>query len=402
MSLSSEERLTHTENSRMFGFLDCVQIVLQRFKMIAVITLVGAFGTAAYSLTQSNVYQCKAMIIPVQEDKNLMSSMLSQLGGLATLAGASVGAPTTGDLYVTMLHSETVLDGVIDRLHLMQQFKKKYRYNLYEHFDKAMEAVVGKKDGVVSITVKDTDPKRAADITNALLDELAKLTADLSVKSSGANRSFLEGRLASAKVDLAQAENALAAFQRKNKTIALPEQAQVSIGEISMLNGQIAIKEVELASTRQRFTEASPEVKMVKASIESMKQQIGKLEGNGGGSSIPSIGAVPALAQDYIRLTRQFKIQETLVEVLTKQYEMAKLAESKSVKSFNILQNAKVPEAKVAPARAKMVKVAAFLSLLLGLFVAFMREGIARMPEADKTRMRSLLPGYLKRFFPEL
>ncbi len=125
--------------------------------------------------------------------------------------------------------------------------------------------------------------------------------------------------------------------------------------------------------------------------MRSLKAQIAKLEGEGGDSSIPTVGSIPSIEQEYVRLMREFKMQESLVEILTKQYEMAKLSELKDVSPFQVIQKAAVPEKKSKPARRNIVLTTILGSLLLSIFLVFIKEYIALMPTENRQRWKELL-----------
>ena len=318
------------------NLLDYIEVIVKRWKMIAKVTAVAFVISIIVAFLLPKVYSSTAMILPPQQDQGLMGMMMSQMGGgaLSSLAGSVLGAGTPADQYVSILQSNRIEGAIIDRFKLMKEYDIDYRLDMYKKMDKIVDISAGKKDGIISITVEDEDPKKAADIANAYVDELEKLTVKLSTSGAGQNRSFLEDRLAKAKVDLTKAEDALKAFQSKNKAVDVPDQAQASIQGIAQLSAQLAVQEAQLSALRSRFTDNTQEVMDMKATVGNIRGQIARLEGNGKGSSIPSMGSVPALGQQYLRLMREFKIQETLVELLTKQYEMAKLSEANDVSKY--------------------------------------------------------------------
>ena len=376
------------------SLIDLLQVIARRKRMIYIITLAVMVISIIYNLILPNIYTAKTLLLPAQEDKGLMSVMLGQLGGLANLAGGmgvSIGGPTTADLYVSMLKSEAVKDPIIDRFRLMEVYNKKYRTDIYKELDKKTVVLAGKKDGIIIITVDDKDPKRAAEMANSYVEELGKLVVRLNAAGAGQNRSFFEERIGGARADLAKAEENLKAFQTKNKAIQVPAQAEAAIKGIAELRAKLAIQEVQYATYSRQFTGSSQEVKNLVTSIANLKSQIAKLEGAGGNSAIPSVGSMPAIGQEYVRLMREFKIQELLVEMLTKQYEMAKISEAKDVSPFQVILKARVPERKSKPARLKMILTATFAALFFSPFLVLVCENFSRMDEADKQRWKALL-----------
>lgn len=377
--------------------LDYLTVLHKHIRLIIGITLTATIIAVIYTLLLPNIYTAKAMILP-EEDKGLMGGMMGQLGGLAGIAGAGFGGPTKADLYVTMLKSETVNDPLIDRFKLMEAYKEKLRVDVYSALNKNVIVTIGKKDNVITIAVNDKSPKLASEMANGYLEELGKQAVRLNMTSAGKNRVYLEERLASARADLAKAEDLLKAFQSKNKTVSVTEQAKATIEGVAELRANLAVQEVQLATLRRQFTESNQQVKTAKATVANLQEQIGKLEGMGSGSSsIPSVGSMPQLGQEYLRLMRNFKIQETLVELLTKQYEIAKLSEAKDVTPFQVLQVAKVPERKSKPARSKIVLTVVFCTIFLSICLAFILDIIARMPDADRIHWKSLVADLLKR-----
>lgn len=372
------------------NLLDLLLILAKNWKMIVGVPFLVSVITAIITLFMPNIYTAKAMILPGDDNSGgMMSAMMAQMGGLAGLAGG-LGGATKADLYATMLKSETLKDSLIDRFKLMELYKAEYRASAYAVMDGNVGVSIGKKDGVITIAVSDNDPKLAAAIANAHVEELGKLAAKLNMSGAGMNRAFLEERLAKANADLAAAEDALKSFQTKNKAVAVTDQAKATLEGVAQLRAQLITQEVQMATLRQQFTDESRELKSIKATIANLRGQIAQLEGSNSAGSMPGVGAMPQLGQEYLRLMREFKIQETLVELLTKQYEMTKLNESKDVVPFQVLQPAKVPELKSKPKRSLIVIMAAFASGFLMVIVAFVREFSANINDEDRKRWQEL------------
>ena len=375
------------------GLLDYLAVIFKHRRMIFRITLASTIITVIYTLFMPNIYTAKTLILPAQDDRGMMSAMMSQLGGLATLAGGvgiPLGGSTTADLYVSMLKSEAVKDPIIDRFRLLEVYDKKYRTDAYKVLDMSTLVSLGKKDGIITLAVSDRNPKRAAMMANAYVEELGKLAVRLNVAGAGQNRTFLEERLVKAKADLSKAEENLKAFQSKNKAIDVSAQAEATIKGVAELRAQLAVQEVQLATIRRQFTDSSQEVKNLAATVNNIRAQIAKLEGVSGDSAMPSVGSVPSIGQEYLRLMREFKIQESLVELLTKQYEMAKLSEAKDVPPFQVIQKAKIPERRSSPARGKIVLITIFVSVIFSLSLAILCENFIRMDNKKKMLLKSM------------
>lgn len=378
------------------NLLEYLEVLARNWRMITKTTAVAAVFAIVISLCLPNIYSATTRILPPQQDSSgLMGMLMGAAGGMGGVAADLLGKGTPADMYVGILNSEAVSDRIIDRFKLMEVYDQDYRVETYKKLDKNVDITAGKKDGIIVITVDDEDPKRAAAIANAYVDELGKLLVKLNITGAGQNRGYLETRLAKARADLAAAEDALKAFQAKNKIVSVSDQAQASIGSIAQMKGQLAVQEVQLATLQRQFTENSQEVKTAKASIANLRGQIARLEGQGSGGAIPGVGTMPELGQQYLRLMREFKIQEAIVELLTKQYEMAKLSEAKDVVSVQVIQAARVPDKKTKPKRAIIVLASTFAAGFMAVLYSFIREAATRMPPEDRERwqqIRSLLP----------
>lgn len=371
-------------------FIDVVTILARRRLMILLMTIAAAAVSVIYAVALPNVYSSTAMILPAQQDSGAASSIMAQLGGLAGLAGDISGRGTTSDLYSDILKSESIQESIVDKLGLMRVYGTKYKQEAFDLLSLNTDIEIGKKSGIVSITVDDLDPKRSSAIANAYVQELEKVLVGLTVSGAGQNKRYLEERLSKAKNDLAQAEDALKDFQSKNTVLDVSEQAKASIQGIATLRAQLAVNETQLATLRQSMTDNNPEVRSVKTTIDSLRSQIAGLEGGKGGGAIPSAGAMPALGQGYVRLMRDFKVQETIVDLLTKQYEMSKLAEAKTYSPVQVIQNGRIPEVRSKPARSKIVIVSTITAFLFAVIIAFVLENFAIMSDEDRTRWKSL------------
>lgn len=383
--------LQEQQNDEVINLLDYLQVIAKRSKMIIGITTAAFIIAVVCSLMLPKIYSSTTLILPPQQDQGLSSLMTGQMGGMNTLASSLLGGSSSGDLYVGILKSDAVKDMIIDRFNLMDAYKQKYRLDMYEVLDSKVNISLGKKDGIISITVEDKDPNRAAKIANAYVEDLKRLTASMNITGAGLNRNYYENSLQKAKIELAKAEDSLKSFQLKNKVVDVPAQTQASIAGVANLKAQLAVQEVQLASLSRLFTDESQEVKSANASISSLKRQIAGLESNTSStSSIPSMGAVPALGEQYLRLMREFKMQEAIVELLAKQYEIAKINEANDVSAIQVIQSARVPDKKNKPKRTMIVISATLISFCSAVLLAFIFESFERMSELDRLKFQAV------------
>lgn len=382
-------------NPDAINLLDYLEVIAKRWSMIVKVTAIAFVLSIAVAVMLPKIYSSTALILPPQQDSGLIGMMSAMTGGMAGLAGDLLGKGTTADLYVGILNSRAVADSIIDRFKLMDVYEQDYRIDTYKVLDKKVDIAAGKKDGIISVTVEDKDPKRAADMANAFVEELGKLSIKLNITGAGQNRGYLEERLSKAKVDLTRAEEAVKIFAQKNKALDVPEQAKAAILGVAQLKAQLAVQEVQLAAMRSRFTDTTQDVIDMKATIANLRSQIAQVEGKGRISSIPSVGSLPGLGQEYVRLMREFKVQEAIFELLTKQYEMAKLSESKDISTMQIIQKATVPDKKNKPKRLIIVLGSTIAAGFGAMLYALILKAFQEMSLEDRekwNRIRNILP----------
>ncbi len=389
------------------NLLEYVAVLARRSKFIVKTVVIASFVSVAIALMLPNIYISTARVLPPEDKSGGMSSLLGGMGDLAALAGVSVRGGS-GELWAGMLMSRTVSDAIIDRFDLMSVYNMEYRVKTYEELSKHVNIVIGEENGILSISVEDEDPQRAADMANAYLDELDRLNHRFNLLTAGRERIFLEDRLELVKKDLKKSEDALKFFQEKNKTFKIDQQAEATINAIAQLKAEEASKEVELRVLLAYQTENNPKVISTKEALETIRKEINKLNG-GKESSIGqgiylSIAAVPELGLQYARLMRNFKIQESLFESLTKQYEMAKIAEAKNSSMIQILDRGTVADKKSKPKRSIIVIVITMLASFGAVFWAFVREYTEQLTDEDlsllveiKWHLRSFIPVWFKK-----
>ncbi|WP_029918058.1 GumC family protein [Pelobacter seleniigenes] len=370
------------------NLLEYLLVIVKHKKMIFLTCLVTFILTCGITLLMPNIYTSTARILPPQNDKGGLSSMLGSVSNIAALAGLSVGGGS-GELYVGMLKSRSIADAIIDKFDLMEIYGQKYRVKTYKILNDAVNFSVGKDDGIITVTAEDEDPKRAAAIANTYIEELKKLNIKLNLNNAGRERLFLEERLAVVQNDLSKAEDALKDFQEKNKAIRIDAQASAIIDAFATLKGELASKEVELGVLRSSQTDQNPQVKALREEITQIREQISQLEQSHDGKTSSAdiflaTSEVPELGIQYARLLRDLKVQETLYELVTKQYEMAKISEAKNTSTIQVLDAAMVPDKKSKPRRSIIVLATTFAMGFFALIFAFIREYGQRMDKEDR------------------
>lgn len=377
----------HVENDEI-NLLEYLLVVARNWRLIGKVCAAAFVLSLLVSIMLPNIYVATARLMPPSEGKGGLAAMLGGMGDLAALAGLSTGGGS-GDLYVGMLKSRTVADAIIDRFKLMEVYGHDYRVKMYEELNELVKISLGKKDGIISVSVEDEDAQRAAEIANAYVEELQKLNVQLNLSSAGRQRVFLEDRLVVVKQDLVRAEEALRSFQKVSGAIKLDDQSKAIIETIAQLKGQIASKEVELGVARSFQTEHNPEVKVLREAIAGLKEQLRRLEESPEGKRVSgdifiSTSSVPDIGLQFARVMREFKVQETLYELLTKQHELAKIEEAKDTSTIQVLDSASVPDRRSKPKRLFVVLSVTFAAGLGALLWVFVREVFSNMGSEDR------------------
>jgi len=372
------------------GLVDYFEIMVKRRRFILGVTAAAFVLAIVVSLLLPKSFRATALVLPPTDSGGTMTALFGQVEGLGNLANLLPGQGNGPELYVRMLEAEVIKDKIIDQFNLLEVEQVDNRDDLYKLLDSKTTFEAGRRDGLISIAVEDQDAERAAALANAYTKALGELSARLSSGSAGKDRIFLEQRLVEEKTDLKEAEDALKAFQSRNKALDVGEQGKATIEAVARLRAELAAQEVQLAMLRQGMTATNPEVLMVRGSIDQLQHQIAELEGSGTGegSALPAVGAIPNLSQQYVRLLRDFKIRETIVELLTRQYEIARLTEAKNIAGLKVVQEARVPEKKFKPRRSLIVLLTTYVGLMLGLLGAFILERFDNLSIANRQRWR--------------
>jgi tyrosine-protein kinase Etk/Wzc len=394
----------HSEDIDEISLLDILIVLAKHKKLILGLPFLAAVIAAGITLLMPNWYTATAKILPPQQSQSSAVAILGQLGMLGGAAGGALGIKNPSDIFVAMLKSRTVADAMVDR------FKLKELYNT-QFVQDARKALVGNstivagRDGVITISVDDKSPQRAADMANAYIEEMERLTLKLAVGEAGQRRLFFEKQLKQAKDDLTRAETELTKFQIEKKVLNPLGQASLTISAAAGLQAQIAAKEVQITALKSFATQDNPDLYRAQEELAGLRVQLAKV--GRGGSSDPgdvllSMGKAPAQGAEYLRKFRDMKYYETLYELLARQYEIARIDESKDATLIQVLDRAVPPERKSGPVRRRTVLltlVISFLVTVIGVFVAGSIGRLATQPggrrrlETLKQSLRIRLPG---------
>lgn len=356
---------------READFLDVLIVLARRRKFILRFTAIVGVLTTIIVFLIPNKYTATSIVLPPKSSDSMGEALLSQFSGagaLASLAGAGLGLKSSGDMYVSFFRSRTVEDAIIRRFGLMGHYRKKTMVDTRKEFAEWSTVTLGTKDGLIRVTFTDHDPKFAAQLVNAWVAEFRKHTDELTTTEASQRRKFFQQQLLQANESLVKAEDAMKNTETSTGVLQLDSQARALIESAAVLRAQITAREVELQSMRAFMTEDNPQIMVVQQQLAALRAQLGKVAGEGGtvGSDIGvSQSSIPAAGMAYIDSLRDVRYYETVVELLAKQFELAKLDEARE--GFVQISDYAVPtDKKSSPHRAVIV----ILSTLLGLLLA--------------------------------
>ena len=336
------------------SLFELAQPLVEHWKLWLMGSLAIGLAALGISFLITPTYSARTSFLPPQQQQSSMASALASLGGLSGLAGAAAAnIRSPADQYVALMQSVTATDKLLDQFELQRIYDKQYRFLAREALAKNTRIAVGKKDGLVSVEVDDEDPKRAADIANAYVEELRRLTSVLAVSEAQQRRVFFEKELKEARDQLAKAQQALQATGFN--VGALRAEPRAAAESYARLRAEITAAEVRTQVLRGSLADSSPEVQRQLGQLSALRAQLARLE------QATDTNAGP----DYLSKFREYKYRETLFELFARQYELARVDESREGALIQVVDVATPPEYKSKPKRGFIAVAATLLSLLV-------------------------------------
>ena len=349
---------------------------------------IGLVLSTLIALLIPNQYTSTTQLMPPdnQSSSSSMAMMAATLakgaGALSSVAGDLLTLKSSGAMFVGVLRSQTVQDRLVQQFDLRNVYGKRLNVDARQKLDENTFITEDRKSGIITINVTDHDKQRAAALANSYVEQLNSLVAQLSTSSAHRERVFLEDRLSAVKKNLDEDANQLAQFSSKNNTLDIRDEGRAMLDAAAGIAGQMIAAQSQLEGLRQIYTDSNPRVRSLNAHVTELRKQLDKLGGakvptgaTGDQAAVdptsdmpyPSIQKLPLLGVKYADLYRQVKIQETVYELLTQQYEMAKVQEAKEIPSVKTLDPARVPERKSFPPRLLIILSGMCLAIVIAV-----------------------------------
>jgi uncharacterized protein involved in exopolysaccharide biosynthesis len=366
------------------------RLLWARRTMLARVIAISLLISLAIAFAIPKQYQSTTSIMPPEEQNSsammlaALSSHLGSLGALGSLAGG-LGGHSSSDLFIALLRSGTVSGDLIDRFNLQHVYHNRYRVDTAKHLTHITKIAADKKSGVITIEVVDTDRERARDLAQGYLDELNQLVTRTNTSAAHRERVFIEQRLHSVQADLEDAEMNLSRFSSNNTAIDIKEQTRAMVDAGARVQAELIVEQSGLESLRQIYGDGNVRVRESEARIASLQSQLASMTGSsnsGSGEELhdvatnandsgdnaalyPPLRQLPRLGVPYADLSRRVRVQEAVFELLTQQYETARIQEAKNVPAVSVIDPPGLPEKKFSPHRLWVTLFLTFFSFIV-------------------------------------
>ncbi|MEM3509364.1 MAG: GNVR domain-containing protein [Nitrososphaerota archaeon] len=383
------ERIDHEE----LTILDLIEYFLKNKETIIKFTFYGFIISLIISLVLPKTYLSKGIILPSIINQSSSSQLAIQISALTGTSPSIFGIKDPLSLYEDFLKTNFVIDYVIEKNNLEKRYPKKEKEDIRKAVKKSIYTKQNKKSGTIEIGYFDKNPKLAYDITISLIEGLKKLNNKLAITDASQRRLFYEEQLKSIRETLIELENKLQNFQLKTGSVKIDEEAKSQIEQASQLKAKISAKEIELKILSSYATKNSPEYKQLSDEINALKEQLAKIQNKlpVEDNSIASVKLYSKYGIEFIRLTREYKFNETLYEMLLKQYELAKLDESKDISLIQIVDEPEIPTQKEKPKRIIIVLVSTFIAFIFSFIFVLIKTTFQNEQEKLKKIKEELM-----------
>ena len=376
------------------GLIELLTWLGEGKRLIVGVTFLATVIAAVVAMLLPPTFTARTTVLPPgAQQQGSSAAALAALGGLGSAMGG-LGIKSPDELYVALLKSDSVMRALDTRFGLKARYEIETNEALRRAFPNLVRVYVEKKTGVINIEVDDRDPDFAASLANAHVEEVVKVLSRLAVSEAQQRRAFFEQQLQAGKETLVKAETELQRVQETSGAIALEKQAELLISGAAQLRAAIAEREVQLQVLRTGATDRNPEVMRLMAELRAMRAELARMEAPPSGRANGErnnaldlqVDRLPEATVSFVRARREMKLQETLLESIIRQLEIAKLDEAKEGPLLQQIDRALPPDLKSRPARTIIVAGTALLALFATvLWVLITRYVASARGESQET-----------------
>lgn len=362
-SASTTQALTQSTGDPGVSLNKIGKVLQPSIYVLAVVTVLSGLSALGVSNLIPPTFTARVTFISPQQQQSSAAAALASFSALSTLAGASSAIKNPADQYVALIQSTRISDRIIDRFSLQKIYESKLRIDAQTELASNVRINTGKKDSLITVEFDDHDPKRAADIANAYVEELQQLLNQLAITEAQQRRVFFEQQLQKSKVALSRAQAALQETGFTDQT--LRSEPKAAAETYAKTKAEVTAIEMRLSALRRSFTDTSVEVQSQQAALEKLRGHL---------ATIASPQKDAANRPDYISAYREFKYQEALFEIYVRQFELARLDEGREGTLIQVLDTATPPERKSRPRRMPIVFGTAVLAFIASCSLILFRK----------------------------
>jgi tyrosine-protein kinase Etk/Wzc len=382
------------------SLLDILVLLLRRKRFIGVFVITAMLLATAIAFLLPVRYEAKTLLLPPTQNSSISSALagplgnlgnMGSLGSLASLAGGGLSVKNPADMYIAFLTGRTVEDAMVQRFSLMNEYHERLLSDARKDFEHRTSVTAGNKDGLIHIAIEDADPKRAADLANGYVDEFRKLSATLAITEAGRRRLFFEQQLQQSKDKLTEAEDAMRKTEQSTGVLQIDSQARSLIESAAVLRAQVVAKQVQIQGMKSFATEDNPSLILARQELGALQSQLAQVAGSQTdvGSDINlSKGRVTQSGMEYLRSYRELKYQETIFELLAKEFEIAKLDEAREGSIVQVVDAAVPPDRRSSPHRLLIVLGAAIVAFFLAIVWVWLQSKLSVAFDLPENRHR--------------
>ena len=395
--------------NKEFKLIDLLFILFQNRKKIILITLLISIIAFIASFALPRWYTSSATLLPPSEDSAGMG--LSSLVGSLSLGslGTGFGLNTLSEeanMFLAIINSRTVLESVVKRFELKDKYKVKTMQEAIKGLGDHI-AISINEEGTITLSVEastgyfPTSPKieyaklDARDMVQYFLAELERLNRDIKTQKARNTRIFIEKRYKKNMDDLEKSEEDFREFQKKYGTIDLPEQIKATITAAAEIKAQLILKEATTTVMEQEMQKTHPTVVKAKRELAELQRLYEQFKDGDGTADdkakiLLPLADVPDMGIEYLRLFREVKLQEKIMEFILPQYEQAKIQEEKDTPTVQVLDQPQIPELKTRPKRALIAAIVGLCTFFVLIIICIIIERINELQKYDNEQYQKI------------
>lgn len=360
---------------KRISLFDVLLMLARQRRMVLRMMLAGGVIALLYAVLLPASYESTLTFLPpVQISSRGVGGSIQDLSA-ALSSAEGFTFKSAEDFWTAVLKGRTIAQRVINAQDLMRVYHAKRFTDAENELHRRTRFDIDKA-GLISITVRDHVPQRAADIANSYITGMHQAMDDMAIEDAKQRMAFFNAQVQEERKNLGQAEDNLIQVEQRTGVIALGGQTQEAIGQIADLRARITFLNVQLQALRASATDENPEVQRMKTEIGADQAELAKAESKKGKVALGDIGAsdVPQATLEYITAAREVRYHEALYDALGKQVEAARMDQARSAPMIQILDKAVPADHPAGLGKIATVLLGTFFGLIAGAVVCIVRQ----------------------------